>query len=124
MQIEKDNLHRFEGIANLLQKDSAFKDPDFEPCPELTEGYFEAKILVIGAGGLGCDILKCLALSGIKEIHLIDLDTVDLSNLNRQFLFRHKDINKNKCDVAAEFINKRVAGCKVVPHFGKIQDKP
>ena len=50
------------------------------------------------------------------------MDTIDLSNLNRQFLFRKHDIGKSKAEVAAELINKRVPSCRVVPHFKKIQD--
>jgi len=51
------------------------------------------------------------------------VDTIDVTNLNRQFLFRSKDIGHSKAEVAARFINDRCPWMNVVPYHGKIQDK-
>lgn len=113
-------------VFRVLSRKSPFADPDaFEPGAE-TISYLRdsCKVLVIGAGGLGCEILKDLALSGFSDIHVIDMDTIDVTNLNRQFLFRQADVGKPKAEVAAAFINRRLGhiGTKVTPHVGKIQD--
>lgn len=118
-----NSQRRWSHLKKVLERSGPFCHPDFEPSPDILHFIMNScMLLVIGAGGLGCELLKDLALMGFRHIHVIDMDTIDLSNLNRQFLFRRKDIGLSKADVAAEFINKRVPGCNVVAHFKKIQD--
>ncbi|KAF8637393.1 hypothetical protein AX17_002888 [Amanita inopinata Kibby_2008] len=119
-----DWLGRYYHIDQILDAPGPRTDPAFLAGDEVKDFLRnKAKILVIGAGGLGCEILANLALTGFKDIHVIDMDTIDISNLNRQFLFRQKDVGKPKATVAAELIMKRVPGVLVTPYFGKIQDK-
>lgn len=123
---DKDPTAKLRHIERVLSRKSPFTDPEaYQPGAETVEFLREqCRILVIGAGGLGCEILKDLALSGFTDIHVIDMDTIDVTNLNRQFLFRQKDVGLPKADVAAKFINTRLGhlGVKVKAHVGKIQD--
>lgn len=82
----------------------------------------QARILVVGAGGIGCELLKNLVLVGVGHIDIIDLDTIDLSNLNRQFLFSKTHIGKPKSLVAAGTASHFNPLVDITPHHGNIKD--
>eukprot|EP00898_Chlorokybus_atmophyticus_P003272 jgi/Chlat1/3946/Chrsp26S04198 len=119
-----DEDARWRDLDKLLLRQGNIVGPGFEPGPELRQ-FLQAdcRILVIGAGGLGCELLKDLALCGFGNIDVIDMDTIDISNLNRQFLFRAQDVGKPKAEVAAKRVMERIPGVTVTPHFCRIEEK-
>ncbi len=66
----------------------------------------DAKVLIIGMGGLGCPAAEFLTRSGIGTLGIVDNDKVSLSNIHRQTLYSEKDINKSKVKIAKKKLNE------------------
>ena len=65
-----------------------------------------AKVLIVGAGGLGCSVAEFLTRAGVGNIGIIDNDLVNVSNIHRQSLYNINDINKSKVKCAKDKLNK------------------
>ncbi|CAD7698697.1 unnamed protein product [Ostreobium quekettii] len=115
---------RWRDLDMLLTRQGNVVGPNFQPGSHIREFLADCRVLLVGAGGLGCEVLKDLALSGFGNIDVIDMDTIDVSNLNRQFLFRMQDVGKPKAEIAAARIKEHVSGITVTPHFCRIEEKP
>ena len=66
----------------------------------------KARILVVGAGGLGCPVAEFLTRAGVGEIGIIDNDVVDISNIHRQSLYDISDLKLSKVQSAKKKIEK------------------
>ena len=76
----------------------------------------ESRVLVIGAGGLGCPLLQILASTGVGYLTLVDFDRIATHNLARQMLFRNEDVGRYKTEVVAEYLKAYFPDCKVAYH--------
>jgi adenylyltransferase/sulfurtransferase len=88
--------------------------PEFGP--EGQAALLEARVLLIGAGGLGCPLAQYLAAAGVGTLGLVDFDQVDPSNLQRQVLYGTADVGRPKVDVAGERIRAMNPDVSVEPH--------
>lgn len=69
---------------------------------EFQKKLAKSKIFIVGSGAIGCEHLKNFSMMGIGNIVITDMDTIEKSNLSRQFLFRNSDIGKFKSETAAK----------------------
>lgn len=76
----------------------------------------KAKVLVVGAGGLGCPVLAYLGGAGVGTIGIVDNDTVDASNLHRQILHDAKKVGMSKAESARQFLNNQNDNVNVQIH--------
>lgn len=81
----------------------------------------KAKVLVVGAGGLGCPALLYLAAAGTGTIGIVDCDTVDITNLHRQVLYTTGDIGKPKAFTAADKLKKLNPDITILPYNERLQ---
>ncbi|XP_032825702.2 ubiquitin-like modifier-activating enzyme 1 [Petromyzon marinus] len=74
------------------------------------------KYFLVGAGAIGCELLKNFAMMGLGEVTVTDMDNIERSNLHRQFLFRPGDVKKPKSEVAARAASEMNPDVRITPH--------
>jgi molybdopterin/thiamine biosynthesis adenylyltransferase/rhodanese-related sulfurtransferase len=92
--------------------------------PEVTlEGQLKlkhARVLCVGAGGLGSPLTLYLAAAGVGTIGVVDFDTVDLTNIQRQILYQTSDVGRPKLDAARERLARLNPEIRIVPHATRL----
>ena len=76
------------------------------------------RVIVVGAGALGNEVIKNLALLGVGEVHVFDLDVIEASNLTRSVLFREGDVGRQKAECAAARARELDPNVSVIAHHG------
>ena len=82
----------------------------------------ESTVVIAGIGGLGTEVAKNLAMAGVGTLHLIDLDIIEYSNLNRQILFSDANEGEPKSKVAARTLKQINPYCRYIWHHSNLED--
>jgi adenylyltransferase/sulfurtransferase len=103
-----------------LSRDEVLRYSRHLVMPEVTlEGQLrlkKARVLCVGAGGLGSPLTLYLAAAGVGTIGIVDFDTVDLTNIQRQILYATADVGRPKLDAARERLTQLNPEIAIVPH--------
>lgn len=111
-----DNLDNSNNLNKISRYDSQIKILGKTVQKKLEE----TKVFIVGAGAIGCEHLKNYAMMGIKNIVITDMDRIEKSNLNRQFLFRTTDIGKFKSYAARDAIKNMNPDINIIAQINKV----
>lgn len=81
-----------------------------------------SRVLLIGAGGLGCPVAQTLVRAGLGHLHIVDDDLIELSNLPRQSLFFDEHLGKPKASTLANALSKHNPTCQITHHIARFSD--
>ena len=114
-QDQKKHKKHFKSFKNLIGSD-------------LYKTLTKLKVFMVGAGAIGCELLKNFAMLGIGtdtigKIYVTDPDIIEVSNLSRQFLFREKHIRKPKSSTAAAAIKLMSPNINCLPLLEKVHNQ-
>ena len=91
--------------------------------PEGQEKLKNASVLVIGVGGLGSSVIQYLSAAGVGKIGIVDYDKVELSNLNRQLIYKESDLGKSKVEIAKNYISELNSSTEIEIFKMRINEK-
>ncbi len=83
----------------------------------------QARVLIVGAGGLGCPAAQYLTAAGVGTLGIADFDMVSISNLHRQILYTPADVGQKKALIACQLLQKQNPGIKLVVHDVRINSQ-
>ncbi|GAB3955344.1 HesA/MoeB/ThiF family protein [Streptomyces sparsus] len=106
------------GVSLLRWMDSSARTSSWD----LQLALSRARVLLIGLGGAGGTAAQGLVASGVGQLHCVDFDVVELSNLNRQVLYRERDIGRSKVEAAVESLRALNSDVAVTGEAGEVRD--
>jgi molybdopterin-synthase adenylyltransferase len=106
------------GPDEFIRYNRQLKMPGFGV--ESQEKLKNARVAIIGVGGLGCSSSMALVSAGVGHLTIVDFDTIELSDLNRQILYWEEDVGKKKVFIAQSKLSKLNPSVQIIPRFDKL----